>query len=113
MKKIVMFLKKNYPSKSNMTSHIAKLPIEKKGLQMSTLSKRVCQLKSSKSSHCKCSICHKESSQKGHLNEHNARVHKGKRPHKCSVCDEIFSRMSKLNEHIASVHEEDCSVCEK
>ena len=80
---------------------------------MSTLSKRVCQLKSSKSSHCKCSICNKESSQKGHLNEHNARVHRGERPHKCSICDEIFSRKSKLNEHIASVHEEDCSVCEK
>ena len=96
-----------------MTSHIAKLHIESKDLQMSTLSKRVCQLKSSKSSHCKCSVCDKESSQKGHLNKHNARVHKGKRPKRCSVCDEIFSRKSKLNEHIASVHEEDCSVCEK
>ena len=53
-----------------MTSHIAKLHIEKKGLQMSTLSKRVCQSKPSKSSNCKRSICYKESSQKGYLNEH-------------------------------------------
>ena len=80
---------------------------------MSTLSKRVCQLKSSKSSHCKCSICDKESSQKGHLNEHITRVHEEKRPNKCSVCDKVFSRESKLNEHIASVHIGDCSVCEK
>ena len=80
---------------------------------MSSLSKRVCPLKSSKSSHCKCSICDKESSQKGHLNEHIARVHEGKRPHKYSVCDKVFTRKSKLNEHIASVHEGDCSVCEK
>ena len=96
-----------------MTSHIAKLHIEKKGLQMSTLSKRVCQLKSSKSSHCKCSICDKETSEIGHLVEHIARAHEGKRSHKCSVCDKVFSRKDKLNEHIASVHKGDCSVCEK
>ena len=80
---------------------------------MSTLSKRVCQLKYFKSSHCKCSTCDKESSHKGHLNEHIARVHEGKRPNKCSVCDKLFSRKSKFNEHIASVHKGDCSVCEK
>ena len=102
-----------FSSKSNMTSHIAKLHIEKKGLQMSTLSISVCQLKSSKSSLCKCSICDKEASQNGHLNEYIGRVHEEKRPNKCSVCDKVFSRESKLNEHIASVHRGDCSVCEK
>ena len=82
---------KEFSRKSNMTSQFAKLHIEKKHLQMSTLSKSVCQLKSSKSSHRKRSICDKESSQKGHLNVHIARKHEGKRPHKCAVCDKVFS----------------------
>ena len=80
---------------------------------MSILSKRVCQLKSSKSTHCKCSICDKETSQKGHLNEHIASVHKGD----CSVCEKEFSSKSNMTSHIDKLHIEktglQCPLCQK
>jgi uncharacterized Zn-finger protein len=62
------------------------------------------------------SLSNVDFTQKHHLNEHIASIHKGKKPFECNICDASFARKANLNGQLASVHEGkkpfQCNICE-